>query len=85
MRLQELILDNELVGKISHGETLSIDVNPGKHVLKAKIDWCRSNEIEFNVTEGENIKLSFRGSNPFLSIYYITFGMNSYLKLEVEE
>jgi hypothetical protein len=83
LRKIKLVLDNQVIDEIKDGEIKTISVNPGKHLLIAKIDWCQSNEIELNIKEGENKKVSLKGTNPFLAIYYITFGRNKYLKLEV--
>ena len=75
-------MDNQEIDEIKDGEIKTINVSPGKHILIAKIDWCQSNALELNINEGENRKVSLKGTNPFSALYYITFGRNSYLKLE---
>ncbi|WP_127844832.1 hypothetical protein [Psychroflexus aestuariivivens] len=84
LRKIKLVLDNQVKYKIKDGEDKTINVNPGKHILKAKIDWCQSNEIKLDIKEGENKNISLKGTNPFLALYYITFGRNKYLKLEIQ-
>lgn len=85
LRKIKLVLDNQVIDEINDGEIKTINVNPGKHILKAKIDWCQSNEIALNIKEGENKEVSLIGTNPFLALYYITFGRNKYLKLEIKD
>ena len=51
MRLE---LDGVIVGKLLGGGTMTIDVNPGEHVLRAKfrvVVW--SDRLTFSVAEGE--------------------------------
>lgn len=85
LRKIKLILNNEEIGKIEDDEIKTIDLEPGKYKIKAEIDWCQSNEIEFNIVEDEIRKFNLRGTNPFLILYYITFGRNKYLKLDLEK
>ena len=82
LRKIKLVLDNQEIDEIKDGEIRTIKVTPGKHKLIAKIDWCQSNEIELNIKDEENRQVTLKGTNPFLVLYYITFGRNSYLKLE---
>lgn len=78
----QLILDNNFIADIKEGEIKTIEVEPGRHTLKAKIDWCQSNELDLNVEEGESKNLKITGTNPFLVFYYVTFGRKKYLNLE---
>ena len=82
LRKIKIILDGQEIDEIKDGEIKSIEVSPGRHKLIAKIDWCQSNEIEFNIAEGEYRRFLLKGTNPFLGLYYITIGRKSYLKLE---
>ena len=78
----KILLDGTEIGKIKDGESKTFPIQPGKHQLKAKIDWCSSNEITLNILEGKVKKISLNGTNPLLSLYYITFGMNKYLNIK---
>lgn len=42
-----IYINGEKYGEIGSGETKDFLVPDGKHVLKAKIDWCGSREVEF--------------------------------------
>ena len=85
LRNIKLFMDGQEIYKIQSGEIKTINVSPGKHKLVAKIDWCQSNEIEVDTKEEDNISVILKGTNPFLGLYYITFGRKRYLKLETME
>ncbi|MCC7454768.1 MAG: hypothetical protein IT222_11415 [Crocinitomix sp.] len=78
----KLVLNEQVVGSINDGEIKIINVPAGKHKFKAKIDWCQSNELEFNLEEGAKIELILKGTNPFFAIYYIFFDTKNYLVLD---
>ena len=82
LREIKLVLDNEVLGTIKDGESKSFEINPGKHKLKATIDWAGSNEMEFEMSQNENRKFDLKGTKPFLAIYYSIFARKKYLILE---
>lgn len=51
-RAYKVVLDGVVVGKVKNGETVEFALTPGKHVLHLKIDWCRSDIVEFDSAEG---------------------------------
>ena len=51
-RAYKVVLDGDVVGKVKNGETVEFELPPGQHTLHLKIDWCRSNIIEFNTVDG---------------------------------
>lgn len=81
LRSIEIYLGETKIGEIRNGESKVFDVNPGKYILKAKIDWCTSNEIHIEVGSDDIFRYNLTGTNPFLGLYYITFGRKNYLKL----
>ncbi len=81
----KLVLNEQVVGSINDGEIKTVEINSGKHKFKATIDWCESNELEFNLEEGAKIELVLKGTNPFFGIYYILFDRKNYLVLEHEK
>ena len=52
-RNYEVYVDGKKLGKISNGETREYEVLPGQHSLVAKIDWCSSKSILFDMNAGE--------------------------------
>lgn len=49
-RYYRVFLDNVQVGRIWQGGTWKAAVDPGRHRLVLKLDWCRSRSIDFDVT-----------------------------------
>ena len=85
IRAYKIVLDGNVIGEIRNGEQLELDLPPGKHQLHLKIDWCRSNVVDFE-TNGNTVEFecgsNLRGSKIFLSIVYVTFLRNKYIWLK---
>jgi len=83
----KLFLDGKEMATIGNAEKKEFELLPGKYVVKAKIDWCSSNEVVINFSGDETKELildSFAKHNPLgmlSAIYYITLGTEKYLKL----
>jgi hypothetical protein len=45
LRSYVVILDGVRVGRVWRGQTLELKIPQGRHVIAAKIDWCRSDPI----------------------------------------
>lgn len=86
LRAYQVVLDGERIGEIRNGETKEFSIGPGKHALSLKIDWCGSETIDFVVAPEEKpafqVKSGLRGKRVFLSLWYVLFARNSYLRLE---
>ena len=64
-----IYIDGRKVGTLAHGQTESFEMMPGKHAIRAKIDWCSSQilEMEFSDKEERTVRLSgFRYGNLIL-------------------
>lgn len=84
-----IYLNGNLLYKIGNAETVNLEIDPGRHILQAKIDWCSSNKIAFAIPADGNklfILSSFAKNKPSWTfstlLYFITFGANKYLILE---
>jgi hypothetical protein len=55
LRSYTLFLDGQKLGTIANDEIKSFEVPPGKHTLKATINWLSSREQEFTI-EGSEAK-----------------------------
>jgi hypothetical protein len=51
-------VDRRKVGKVRSGETFSVDVAPGQHVVRLAVDWCRSPKVRFYSFPGETVRLT---------------------------
>lgn len=81
LRSIEIHLGKTKIGEVGNGESKVFEVDPGKYILKAKIDWCTSNDIHIEVSSDDIFRYNLTGRNPFLALYYITLGRKNYLKL----
>lgn len=52
-RAYKIILDGKAVAKIQNGQQLKLEAPRGKHQIYLKLDWCRSNVLEFELGERE--------------------------------
>jgi hypothetical protein len=85
MRKYKIILDGNMIGKISDNEHLEFPITKGKHELTLKIDWCRSKTISFDKKDedvefecGSNLK----GLKMLLAFLYAAVLFNRYIYLE---
>ncbi|KFF13590.1 hypothetical protein N6B72_14400 [Chryseobacterium soli] len=76
-----IYLDDKKIGDIADGESKEFEIEEGEHRLRAKIDWCRSNPINLKINSDETLRFNLSGRNPFLALFYITFGKDQYLEL----
>lgn len=72
MRSIVIYIDGEKVGKIGDGETHTFPVTPGIHTVKAKVDWCGSRQMIFNVDEGEEAYFYLSGDKRLKYLAFIT-------------
>ncbi len=91
IRAYKIYVDEVYLGDIGNNETREFVVDSGKHSIYAKIDWCRSNKLEFDST-GSVVELEVgsalgRGKFliPFIGLIYITLLKNDYLWIKEKE
>ena len=85
LRAYKVLVDGEVVGRLRAGQTIEVDVQPGLHVVQARIDWCRSAPLEVNVgPRGAmlHVRTGMPGWKILLSILYITIWSRRYLVVE---
>ncbi len=56
-RRYDVLVDGEPLVKISHGETIRLQVAAGHHAVQAKADWAKTPAIEIDVHEDETVAL----------------------------
>ena len=87
LRAYKVVLDGNVVGEIKNGQQVEFDVAPGKHQLNLKIDWCRSNIVDFEVNQ-DNVEFecgnNLRGFKVLLAIFYVLFMRSKYIWLEMK-
>lgn len=77
-----ILLDGKEVARVANGAETEIDVEPGKHTVQMKIDWCRSLALDVDVDAGKTVTL-LCGPNfsILLGFLYITVWRNKYMWL----
>jgi hypothetical protein len=51
MRNYKIFMDGQQLDTIGNGGIKEFTISPGRHTLYAKIDWCSSPEISFEITD----------------------------------
>jgi hypothetical protein len=75
-------VDGSERGKLKHGESIDVQVEPGSHTVKMKVDWCRSREIAFNAAEGQTYTFQAEPRFVLVAILAAFFYFWGYIKLE---
>jgi len=86
LRQYRVLIDDAEAAAIRPGQTIDIDVPPGKHRVVAAVDWVRSNPVEFEALPGGYHRLEV-GSNVagwrlLLAGVYATVWRDRYLYLK---
>ncbi len=85
LRSYNVNIDGTTIGSIGPEETKSFKLEPGTHTLCVRIDWGRSNKVEFTMQGDEEIQFecqsSLIGSRAWLAIFYALFLPHKYVRL----
>ncbi len=88
-REYKVMVDDRKIGILKDGDTIFFDLPKGEHTIYLKIDWCRSNKVNFFISEDEVIAFdcgnSLNGWKIFFNMIYITFLKNQYLWLKIKD
>lgn len=83
LRSYKIVVDEKEMGIIKAGESVQVSIEPGNHRVYLKIDWCRSNIIEFTAKAEVEYKIecgsSLLGWRIFLALLYVTIWWDKYL------
>jgi len=77
-----ILLDGKEIKRISNGSDVEFIVEPGKHTVQMKIDWCSSLKFDVDIAAGES-KILECGPNasPFSGLLYIALWKSKYIWL----
>ena len=85
LRAYKVKVDGVVVGLVRARESITVPVSPGRHSLVIRIDWCGSEQIDFEAQSGEHVRFecgsSLTGWRLLLVVFYITFWTRQYLWL----
>ncbi|NMO51592.1 hypothetical protein HH310_10355 [Actinoplanes sp. TBRC 11911] len=59
-RAYEIIVDGEPKGVVRSGHELSLALQPGRHVVRARLDWTGSAEVPVHLGPGATVRLVVR-------------------------
>lgn len=69
-----IYLDGKKLGVVENNDIQIFNIDAGQHTLKAKIDWCGSQTIDFDIKDDDiqvfNIS-SFKFSNWLFPVFFI--------------
>jgi hypothetical protein len=88
LRDYRILIDGVEIGRVGNGATQDFQITSSPHQLMIKVDWGRSNIVDFDIGEGQTVRIvcgsNLRGWRIVLALYYATFGFRSYLWLKAE-
>jgi len=61
MRDYRLLIDGQKIGSIGNAQTKEFEIPAGRHSLIAKIDWCSSQELSFEIDKDDSKTLLVSG------------------------
>lgn len=56
-----IYLNNKKIGVINDGEKKEFEIESGVYKISGKIDWCKSQEIEFEINKNESKEIEISG------------------------
>ncbi len=71
LRAYRILLDGQELGRIKQGETQEFEVSAGSHEIVAKVDWCSSAPMTFDLDESGaefEVASNLRGARVFLAL-----------------
>jgi hypothetical protein len=84
LRAYKLVVDGTSLASVSQGQTEAVSVAPGRHRVWMKIDWCRSQIVECDLSEGDTARFDCRTGGPFvLALLYVTVWRSRYIDLQL--
>ena len=82
LRSYQIFIDGKNVGALGRNDALEVKAPAGSLTIEARLDWGRSEPL--TITAAPNRKIEIEVTNNWgalLSIWAVTFGKNTYLKL----
>ena len=81
-----VLVDDQNVGRVANGAEVQIALEPGKHFVQLKLDWCRSPVMEIDAKMGAQVLLECGPTRPsYFSVigifWHITFNRKKYMWL----
>lgn len=83
MRDYIVLVDGSERGRVGNDAEVRVHVEPGRHRVQLKIDWCSSPAIDVDVPEGGAQVLDCGpNATPLTAFFYVIFRTGHYLALQ---
>ena len=84
-RTYNVQVDRVTVASVRAGQSATVPVMAGQHTLGLRIDWCGSEELQFEARSGEQVTFecgsNLTGWRILLALFYVLFRRRQYLWL----
>ncbi|MFS2027542.1 hypothetical protein [Massilia sp. CT11-137] len=78
-----VLVDGNERGRVADGQEIRLHVEPGRHRVQLKIDWCGSPAVDVDVAEGSAQVLDCGPNATLLTLlFYVFFRAGHYLALQ---
>lgn len=85
-RAYRILVDGEQVDKIKHGETKTLEVDAGEHVVRLKVDWMSCQPVEVSVPDAGEVELYCEPlGKPVLYLFQALFQPGRYIALRLAD
>jgi len=82
-RSYKVLVDGNVAGRVKAGHDLAVSAEAGRHVVRLKVDYCRSRDVEVNVPDGGGVDLECRpNAGAWRVLWDTTIGAMRYITLE---
>jgi hypothetical protein len=82
LRAYNVVIDGEVAEAVRQGQTIKTPVQPGRHEVWIRIDWCRSPAVVLDLGPGETARLECApNAQPLLWFLYVTIWRGRYVSL----
>lgn len=83
MRDYLILVDGSEAGRIGNGAEVRVQVQPGRHRVQLKIDWCASPALDVDVPDGAAQTLDCGpNATPLTAVFYVALRPGHYLALQ---
>jgi hypothetical protein len=80
-----VFIDNVKVGHIAVGEVKNFPISPGSHRIKVKVDFCTSQELQFEKHHGLNQRINCGSTyNDWRCIFMVFLDPRNYVYVRTE-
>jgi hypothetical protein len=81
LRAYRIEVDGETCVDLRQGESRVLELPPGPHRVRARIDWTGSPEVEVEVVAGATLECRVEPAGPAIAVLWQIFGRDQYLRM----